>query len=332
MAIDLDLPLETAAVAAPPPLPAAARAGGRTARLRGRLTLLGHPGGLAGHLEGRAYRRWWAAAWTAGRLPAATVRAAALGAEVVAFSCERDVPEQAASIRSFLRFAGRPLRFVVASDGTHTPASRARLEALDPCVEVRGWREAGGAAAPTALRRCAERHALGKKLALIAGRPIERPTIFADSDVLFLPGARDLDLDVAAAGGPRFQLDCFTVLDERLVAPAERRLPTNTGFLILPGPLDWERAAARLAERLEDPAFFRDGSAWAEQGVTHLALRDSGGRPLDPSRYVIRGDDYLRYGDRGATAEAVMRHYAGPTRYMMWLQVRRSEARERRRA
>ncbi len=55
---------------------------------------------------------------------------------VYSFSGEKDWPEQAASIRSFLRFVGLPSRFVVVSDGSHSDESLRRLEAIHSHVSV----------------------------------------------------------------------------------------------------------------------------------------------------------------------------------------------------
>ncbi|MGA9607717.1 MAG: hypothetical protein WBR21_11940, partial [Rouxiella badensis] len=43
--------------------------------------------------------------------------------DVFSYSGEATLPEQILSIRSFVRHAGRPGRFVVVSDGTHTRRS-----------------------------------------------------------------------------------------------------------------------------------------------------------------------------------------------------------------
>jgi hypothetical protein len=65
-----------------------------------------------------------------------------LAFEVYSYSGEAMLPEQVASIRSFLRFAGRPQKFTVVSDGTHPRSSVALLRSLDPSVvvsEVATW-------------------------------------------------------------------------------------------------------------------------------------------------------------------------------------------------
>ena len=56
--------------------------------------------------------------------------------DVFSYSSEASLPEQVASIRSFLRYAGRPRNFTVVSDGSHSPASVRLLEQIDPSVRV----------------------------------------------------------------------------------------------------------------------------------------------------------------------------------------------------
>src|SRR5437764_7003973 len=56
--------------------------------------------------------------------------------DVFAYSGERRLAEQVASIRSFLKYSGRPNRFVVVSDGTHSSASVNLLRRIDHCVSV----------------------------------------------------------------------------------------------------------------------------------------------------------------------------------------------------
>src|SRR5438067_13606713 len=56
--------------------------------------------------------------------------------DVVAFSGEAALPEQVASIRSFLEYVGQPRHFTVVSDGTLTRRSSAILKTLSPAVSV----------------------------------------------------------------------------------------------------------------------------------------------------------------------------------------------------
>src|SRR4051812_2359648 len=56
--------------------------------------------------------------------------------DVFSYSSEKRLAEQVASIRSFLTFAGRPARFVVVSDGSHSQRSVELLRQIDGCVSV----------------------------------------------------------------------------------------------------------------------------------------------------------------------------------------------------
>ncbi|MDO9407676.1 hypothetical protein [Patulibacter sp.] len=298
----------------PPRLPPAApRSSGP--RLRERAALLRHPGCVAGYVEGALARR----AYVAGLERTATsteVRDADLPVDLWSFSSQRDLPEQVASIRSLLRHGGRPRSWTVASDGSHDDAGRALLRRLHPSVRVRDWDDVASDPDP-AVAAFAAAHPLGKKLAVMSSLPVLGATLMVDSDVLFDIGAADLEVDLAGAeAAPRYQLDCYDVLDGRIVDPDRRTAPTNTGVVVLHGRLDWTDAVGRLAalDRLDD-------GAWIEQGVVHLAMQDAGGLPLDPDRYVIRGDDYLQYREAARPARTVLRHYAGPTRYMFWCRV-----------
>src|SRR5947207_14626811 len=57
--------------------------------------------------------------------------------EVFSYSGETALPEQVASIRSFLRHVGRPALFNIVSDGTYSPSSKRLLQGIDPCISVR---------------------------------------------------------------------------------------------------------------------------------------------------------------------------------------------------
>src|SRR6185312_15586666 len=56
--------------------------------------------------------------------------------DVFSYSGESALPEQIASIRSFLRYVGRPKTFTVVSDGSHSPRSVRLLQDVDPGVSV----------------------------------------------------------------------------------------------------------------------------------------------------------------------------------------------------
>src|SRR5437870_11462229 len=161
--------------------------------------------------------------------------------DVFAYSGENMLPEQVASIRSFLAYAGRPNQFVVASDGSYTSTSIELLEKIDNCVRVQRTSPNLPPRLPTKVQSYLTSHFTGKQLALIMSLPANGPTLYTDSDVLFFPEARELANLSQSAAFPAFYLaDYHFSGDERLLLdPAEKQNPTNTGFVLLFRKLDW---------------------------------------------------------------------------------------------
>lgn len=263
--------------------------------------------------EGAWFRRLYAARLKAivGRSISAT---ATLPFEVFSYSGENMLPEQVASIRSLLRFAGRPARFTVVSDGTHSERSVELLRRLDPVVSVSpasDWRPPQ--AAPAAASYLAN-HPTGKQLALIMSLPRNGPALYIDSDVLFFPGARALSSLPDQSNAPALYLaDCRLSADERLYRDeAEKHNPVNTGVLFLTRALDWSKSIDRFLELEGAPNFFTN------QTMTHLAMAAAGAEALDPARFVLQLDDQFEFRDRYAGADLVLRHYVNPVRHKFW--------------
>ncbi len=237
-----------------------------------------------------------------------------LAAQVYSYCGAAGLAEQIASIRSFLRHAGRPRRFTVVSDGTISPADRRFLTSIDPCVGVRAVSEFKPAA-PAGLQRYLTSHPTGKQLALIMSLPVDEPVIYTDSDVRFFAGAAALPELLAEPGGaPALYLaDCQLSADERVLNQKEKQqTPVNTGFLIFFRPLDWTVACDRFLSLPGPPNFFTN------QSLTHLVLHANGAAPLDPARFVLQLDDQFVYPDRYAAPSLVLRHYVNPVRHKFW--------------
>ncbi len=238
--------------------------------------------------------------------------------QVFSYSGEAALPEQVASIRSFLRHAGRPQKFTVVSDGTYSRKSVKLLHRLDPSVTVIESAESSAfpdlASSPDNLRAYLSTHPTGKQLALIMSLPRSGPALYVDSDVLFFKSARHLSKLSQQRDLPALYLqDCQFSGDERLLrSPNEEKSPANTGVLFLFQPLDWSLALARFAE-LTGPASF-----FTNQTMAHLALHASGATPLDPAKYLLRLDDQTIYRDSYAGDALVLRHYVNPVRHKFW--------------
>src|SRR5437867_3336826 len=110
-----------------------------------------------------------------------------LDIDVFAYSNEAMLPEQIASVRSFLKYAGRPNNFTIVSDGTHRPHFVWLLQEVDSCIRVIRARDF--LPEQSSSRDYFANHPTGKQLALIMSLPLERPALYIDADVLFFPGA-----------------------------------------------------------------------------------------------------------------------------------------------
>jgi hypothetical protein len=234
--------------------------------------------------------------------------------DVYSYSGEAALPEQVASIRSFLRHAGRPQKFTVVSDGTHPRSSVALLRSLDASVtvsEVANWLPGD---LPERLHSYLAEHPTGKQLALIMSLPSHRPAFYIDSDVLFFPGARDLASLASTRNVPAlYQADCRFSGDERLLrGPAEKSQPVNTGVLMLFQKLDWSRSIERFLQLEGEPTFFTN------QTLTHLTMHANGAKPFDREKFVLELDDQFVFSDRHASRGIALRHYVNPVRHKFW--------------
>lgn len=237
-------------------------------------------------------------------------------ATLLAFCGRRDLPEQAASWRSFQRWVGRPRRAVLVSDGTLEEADFKLLRALEPRIEIKSIEQFGGDTATESMRRYAAVQPMGRKLLVMRAMDSLAPVIYADSDILYFPAAAELsEPRFWDAANPSYLLDPYPSLDLRLVSGEGERLnPVNGGFVVVRRALEWAEPMRRLEALSGDPAFF------SEQTLLHLAIRFSGGRPLDPAQYVLRNEDQWSATDWFAGPQVALRHYISSLRHKMWLQ------------
>lgn len=231
--------------------------------------------------------------------------------EVYAYSGESALPEQVASIRSLLRYGGRPKKITIVSDDTYSARSLALLQAIDPTVGVAHAADWLPPNLPDKLRPYFAEHPTGKQLALIMSLPVTQPALYLDSDVLFFPGAATL----AAIDDSHnhYLADCRLSADERLFRdPPEQIDPVNTGVLFLSRKLDWSLSLERLLQLEGPPTFFTN------QTMTHLTMHANGARAFDPQKFVLQLDDQFVYLDRHTSPAIVLRHYVNPVRHKFW--------------
>ncbi len=233
--------------------------------------------------------------------------------EVFSYSNDQMLPEQVASIRSFLRHVGRPKSFTVVSDGSHSDRSIQLLQSVDGSVSIETAPPAP-TGLPTKLESYLNSHPTGKQLALTMSLPRNGPALYIDADVRFFPGAPDLQARGEAKDVPAYYLaDCQFAGDPRLLRDATKENePVNTGVLFLFRKLDWSLSIRRFLELEGEPTFFTN------QTMTHLAMHDNGARPFDPARYVLQLDDQCVFADRYAGPRLALRHYVNPVRHKFW--------------
>ncbi|HWM25004.1 MAG TPA: hypothetical protein VNP98_09265 [Chthoniobacterales bacterium] len=241
------------------------------------------------------------------------------GFDVFAYSGEKTLPEQVASIRSFLKYVGRPNRFTIVSDGTLSDRGCHILKSIDPVISVSHFAQWVPKNLPAKVYPYLTTHPTGKQLALIISLPVEAPALYVDSDVLFFPAARDLIRLAESGGAPAFYLaDCRLSADERIFrGDAENAEPVNTGLLFLFEKLDWKLALRRFLELPGLPNFFTN------QTMTHLTMHANGASPLDKGKYVLQLDDQFVYSDRYAGRGLALRHYVNPVRHKFWTAIAR---------
>jgi hypothetical protein len=264
-------------------------------------------------LEGRIARSLYRAALP--MIVRQTIRVAReLPFNVFAYSGENTLPEQVASIRSFLTCAGRPKQFVIVSDGSYTSASIELLEKIDKTVRVQTTPSPLPPGLPNAIQSYLTTHPTGKQLALLMSLPANGPTLYTDSDVLFFPRASELaELSRTQSISALYLADYQFSGDERLIRdPSEKQNPANTGFVFFFHKLDWSRGLERLQMLSGEPNFFTN------QTVMHFCMHANGAVALDPSKFVLQVDDQFIYRDRYAGPSLAIRHYVNPIRHKFW--------------
>ncbi|MBD2179058.1 hypothetical protein H6F42_19225 [Pseudanabaena sp. FACHB-1998] len=235
--------------------------------------------------------------------------------KVYALSCERDLPEQVASLRSFLRYVGIPEAFIIMSDGSYTHESIQLLKKVHPCVDVQLLTKFQREDLPPSVYEYASQQAMGKKLAALMSIPIDGSTLYTDSDILFFKGASDLaDLASSTDKNTYYLPDCKNSLDSRLIyEDIEKQDPINAGFILFKKALDWSEPVQRLGKLSESPNYF------SEQTIVNLTIKRNHGVALAKDKYIMNVDDQFMYPDKFATKKIAMRHYVNDVRHKFWL-------------
>ena len=235
---------------------------------------------------------------------------------MVSFSGARDFEEQLLSLLSFRRWVGLPASWIVFSDGTHTDEMRALLPEKFPWATLRLWDYSKERVSSDAnfLFDYAKDHAMGKRLVAYSTFPLEAPTLFLDSDVLFYSKAAEL-LGPAFAGRQQWFLPDMDwgSLDTRFLSENTRDLyQSNGGFYLLKPGFSWEPVFAFL-KRLENKfEYFSDQTAF------HVAFKEQGVMALDPRVFVLHCEDQFALGLNEGPRQMAIRHFVAMVRHKIW--------------
>jgi hypothetical protein len=276
--------------------------------------------------------KWRLANWRAKRNRAAfasAIRSAApgtlLGAEaspeqrgfqLVSFSSARDFEEQMLSLLTFQRWVGTPRSWIVFSDGSHTAEMRDLFQAHFPWSSLRSWELAKPLVPENAnfLFAYAQQQAMGKRLIAYSTFPLDRPTLFLDSDVLFYEKAAEL-LSRAFAGPESWCLPDkgWGSLDTRFLAKNQPDLyQLNGGFYLLKPGFSWEPVFDFLKSLENKFEYFSDQTAF------HIAFQKQGVMALDPRVFVLHWDDQFALGLNESPREMAIRHFVAMVRHKTW--------------
>lgn len=230
---------------------------------------------------------------------------------------KKDLPELVASVRSFFRYVGKPRGFVVATDGTLDAADLLLLKSL-PFEPVIWWpQDYAPVGQPPIIDNYFREHPFGKKLALMLKAQELTPVIYADSDILFFPGADELRQRLKDQSVPGwFLLDCAFSLDRRMLNRDSTSSPwVNAGCVVFNRPVDFKDPINRFASLSVPGEFF------TEQTIVHLAMTQAGCQPLPAGQHVLQNDDQWLWRDKYVRHDTVLRHYISSFRHKMWVQV-----------
>lgn len=229
---------------------------------------------------------------------------------IISFSGEKQFADQLYSIASFYINVGKPGKWTIYSDGSHSKESRAILDKL-PGVLLVDW---GESIVPAAYRN--ETNKLIKKIFNYRTVQIDSTTIFIDSDVLFykkfvefLPFLRKRNWFIVD--------EYFGALDEPFKTNVGFDMyPCNSGFLIFNTQPNWEIVMDYLNTQLTTKEGLQN---WSEQTAFHLLTRGfKEFLPLEPKYFVVDGSDSFKYKSDFDYDKIAVRHFVGPIRHKMW--------------
>lgn len=241
---------------------------------------------------------------------------------IISFSSKNDLAEQLLSILSFLRYAGRPAKWTIYSDGTHTEEHVQFFKEHMPFVDVFKYDyhnpdlELRAEIEPyrkELLAYATSKFPLGKKLFCYLNHRIEHRSIFIDSDILFYEKAHEMHLlNVQGRGWSLPEWKWGTLDGSYLENNKKTMYQVNSGFFSADQNFEVGAGMAYLKQLDGNYHYF------TEQTTFHIIFNDNEFWPLDPRTYYLNNSDQFKVSYNFDKADIVTRHYTSPVRFKMW--------------
>jgi hypothetical protein len=248
--------------------------------------------------------------------------------EVASFSSCNDFPEQVLSILSFVRNVGIPSKWTIYSDGSHTDKQKEQIVADFKFVNITSidFKEV------TSLEELccdelkpyhkyildyANNHAFGKRLFYYLNHPINHPTLFIDSDILFYEKANVFDVlinEEPKSNGWYMPDIGWGCLDSRYVANhSQQTYQVNAGLMFVLKKFDDYKNALDFYKVLDFKYEY-----FSEQTIINILLKDNSFMPLTPKSFILDAGDQFDFSYLYKPEQMAVRHFTGPVRHKMW--------------
>jgi hypothetical protein len=248
--------------------------------------------------------------------------------EVVSFSSKNDFPEQLLSIVSFIKYAGLPLSWTIYSDGSH---SEEQIKLVTSHFDYVVIKSVDWDALKSVEELCcdelkpyhnyvldyARNHAFGKRLFYYLNHPLDHPTLFIDSDILFYEKANSFEILINES--PRFNGwympdILWGCLDSRYKRThSEQMYQVNAGLMFVLNKFNNYNKALEFYKVLESKYEY-----FSEQTIINILLKDNSFMPLPPKTFILDACDQFDFLYKFKPKQIAVRHYTGPVRHKMW--------------
>lgn len=248
--------------------------------------------------------------------------------EVVSFSSNNDYSEQLLSILSFLRYVGKPITWTIYSDGSHTDKQKEQVSKEMDFVTIKNinWDEVISLEElccdvlkpyQNYILDYANNHAFGKRLFYYLNHPINHPTLFIDSDVLFYEKANVFDVlinEEPKSNGWYMPDIGWGCLDSRYKASHSQQIyQVNAGLMFVLKKFDNYKRSLDFYKVLDFKYEY-----FSEQTIINILLKENSFMPLTPESFILDAGDQFDFSYLYNPKQMAVRHYTGPVRHKMW--------------